>query len=462
MGASQLSLANTEEALFQQVREHPEMLRTLAPGEFEQLVGELLASFGWEVQPTPKGDNRGYNIFAVSTVGPGLQATWVVECKASSPSRPIGVKEIRDLYGAKLEVGASNALMVTAGTFTQGAKDFAQSKRDLLLVDGNEMLSSWLSGSKPPKPGAKETLLRFVLKSTGNPLDLMSRFHPRGTYALNRTAWRGKAPRTCAVVSVKSRPSSAANDEPAEFDVLVAYRPKGVITFAGGTKYDGWTAMMLDRAKDGTLLDGHGKPLPNGHPPVFLPVEVYDDVDFNEIDFGEFVGEFEVGIKRVSQDSVWQQFREAKGGSIGIAGLAFVAARRQRPMVKIVISNSSSGIASDGFGTRIVSVNKSTPHLQKVLMDELTGVVFGFLEGRYSISTVAFSDYVMVELDGVLVDCTPNDEGKESRFDCFRDFIPDSFIEDLASLLVANFELDVSIVDGPTAGLLLRRTQPAK
>jgi hypothetical protein len=130
-----------------------------------------------------------------------------VECKASSPSRPIGVQEVRELYGAKLEEGASNALLVTAGTFTQGAKDFAQSKRDLLLVDGDEVLTSWVRGSKPPIPRAKETLLRFVLKSTGNPLELMSRFHPHGMPVLNRTAWRGKAPRTCGVLSVNSRPS---------------------------------------------------------------------------------------------------------------------------------------------------------------------------------------------------------------------------------------------------------------
>ena len=74
MGVSQLSLPNIEDELFQQVQEHPEMLHTLTPSEFEQLVAELLAGFGWEVKPTPKGDRR-FDIFAVSTVGPGLQAT---------------------------------------------------------------------------------------------------------------------------------------------------------------------------------------------------------------------------------------------------------------------------------------------------------------------------------------------------------------------------------------------------
>ena len=50
------------------------------------------------------------------------------------------------------------------------------------------------------------------------------------------------------------------------YDVEVSYRPKGCITFTGGTKYDGWTAVVLNRAPDGTLLDDQGNPLPEGHP----------------------------------------------------------------------------------------------------------------------------------------------------------------------------------------------------
>ena len=57
---------------------------------------------------------------------------------------------------------------------------------------------------------------------------------------------------------------------------------------------------------------------------------------------------------------------------------------------------------------------------------------------------------------------TPNDEGKDSRFDCFGEFIPDTFIEELARLIVANFEVDVSIVDGPKGGLLFKKAQPVK
>jgi hypothetical protein len=95
-------------------------------------------------------------------------------------------------------------------------------------------------------------------------------------------------------------------------------------------------------------------------------------------------------------------------------------------------------------------------------MDELTELVFGFLEGRYALGAVAFGECAMIELDKVLVDCTPNEEGKDSRFDCLGEFIPDTFLDELARLVIANFEVDVSVVDGPKAALLLKTTQPGR
>jgi hypothetical protein len=306
---------------------------------------------------------------------------------------------------------------------------------------------------------ALQTVLRFVLKTTGNPMDILSRFQPRGKHVLNRTAWRGKPPRSCAVTAVRSRPHAAGAKEPIVFDVEVTCRPKGIITYVGGTKYDGWTAMLLDQTKDGTLLDGHGKPLPSGSPPVYLPVEVFDDTDFNEIDFGDFAGEFEIeGIKHVSFEYVTEQLHQSK--QIGMSlNSDFVAPRRHRPMVKIILSNAPSGTGVDGFGTRIININNYTPHLQQILLDHLTELVSGFVEGRYSIKNISTDSFVFADLSDLLVDCTPNEEGKESRFDCLNEYVPDSFLDELATRLIATYRVDVAVVDGAKGGLLLRRLQ---
>jgi hypothetical protein len=140
----------------------------------------------------------------------------------------------------------------------------------------------------------------------------------------------------------------------------------------------------------------------------------------------------------------------------------FVAPRRHRPLVKIVLSNNPSGTGVDGFGTRIVNINNSTPQLQQALLDHVTELVTGFVEGRYSVKNMSNDEFVFAELDDVLVDCTPSEEGKGSRFNCLGEFLPDSYLDELAMRLVATYEVDVSVVDGPTLGLLLRRVDRSR
>lgn len=309
-------------------------------------------------------------------------------------------------------------------------------------------------------PGTNETILRFLLKTNARPMEVMSRFHPQGKTVLNRTVWRGKEARSCAVTKVKSRPYAAGSNEPLLFDIEVTYRPKGCITFVGNTKYDGWTAMLLDQATDGTLLDGHGKPLPKGQSPVYLPREVYGDVDFNELDFGEFIQEFQQeGIKHIPFDVVMTQLQSSSHISASIRS-TFMAQRRHRPSVKIALTNGPSRTSTDAFGTRIINVDKSAPHLQRVILDHLTELVSGFIEGRYSIANMSSDEFVFVQLSGVLVDTTLNEHGQESRFDCLHEFLPDMFLDELATRLMANYLVNVSVVaDGKALGLVLRRKE---
>ena len=80
----------------------------------------------------------------------------------------------------------------------------------------------------------------------------------------------------------------------AEFQILVEYKPKGCITWdRGGFWYDGWKLRHINIKRDGTLLDGKGKPLPAGADPVFQSWNVYATTDFNKYDFGKFLGEEE-------------------------------------------------------------------------------------------------------------------------------------------------------------------------
>jgi hypothetical protein len=50
-------------------------------------------------------------------------------------------------------------------------------------------------------------------------------------------------------------------------------------------------AIRADRKQDGSFLDGHGNPLPDGQEKVILEHDVYSEIDFNAFDFGRLVSD---------------------------------------------------------------------------------------------------------------------------------------------------------------------------
>ena len=144
-----------------------------------------------------------------------------------------------------------------------------------------------------------KTLLRFTLVMesvnvetvlANSPLSLLNK--------LNSFRWMGKDPETCMVVNFEQKEpvplGKTAVMDHAEFLILVGYRPEGWIsdlTDAEDQRLNGWHREMLDRRSDGSLLDGHGNDLPAGAAPVWLRFRAYEAIDFNEYDFGHFLGE---------------------------------------------------------------------------------------------------------------------------------------------------------------------------
>ena len=249
------------------------------------------------------------------------------------------------------------------------------------------------------------------------------------------------------------RSRTLTDTSPAIWDIVIEHRPKGFISYTGHTKYDGWTLMQLQR-RDGVLLNVEDQPLKDGEPPVYLPREVYEDADFSAVDFGEFVDEKEVGgVTRTTRDAVFANL--GSSGSIGMKP-HFMAQHRTRPITKIVLSNRPNGEGTDGFGTRIVYLNLSTPHLEFVLIEYLTRLMCEFLEGKASIKTIETENFAFVQLSDSLVDCEPNEQGMDSWFDMMHAYTPITFLEDLAKRLRSVYLLEVEIIEGKEGGLVLR------
>jgi hypothetical protein len=138
--------------------------------------------------------------------------------------------------------------------------------------------------------GMDEILLRFKRRGTlavvGQmvELDLMN--------SINSLQWKGREPESCKLVQF-SQASPVSRAEQTEFTFTVSYRPHGSagsperLDAWSGLWADGWKIKPLAITADGVLLDAHGNPLPDGHPPVIVENSLYKTVDYNRFDFGQ-------------------------------------------------------------------------------------------------------------------------------------------------------------------------------
>jgi hypothetical protein len=296
-------------------------------------------------------------------------------------------------------------------------------------------------------------VLKFKYKPTANMAagirEAMQKFLPGGHYALNSTEWRGKEPRSCAVTGISSPPHSAG--EQVVFDLEVTYKPKGHISYTGKTRYDGWTAMMPE-----------GGPIADGQQPNYTAKEVFGEQDYNGLDFGEFVGEYDMDdIKRTTIEQLHAEMLASGKFSAGVSA-SFMAAHRHRPQVKIILTNKPDFEAVDGFGTRVVNVNIQTPNLEQVLMQRITALMHDFMQGKVSINNSSCESFTFVKLSDVLVDCELNEIGEDSSFNILHHNTPLTFLDELARQITAVYEVKAEIVTGKDGGIVLRRDTKKK
>jgi hypothetical protein len=155
----------------------------------------------------------------------------------------------------------------------------------------------------PPRkvviPSGNKTVLRFSLIAESINVASQKDVSPCGLLnKLNSVEWMGKEPGSCRVIHIQQKESvpvgKTAMMDHAEFLVFVGYRPHGWISDVkdgGRQRLNGWRLEVRDQRNDGTLLDGHGKPLPEGAEPVYLTYEIYHLADYSNCDFGTFLGE---------------------------------------------------------------------------------------------------------------------------------------------------------------------------
>jgi restriction system protein len=109
-------------------------LRQLPWKRFEDLLGEAYRRQGYKVEETLGGGPDGGVDLILGRDGNVI----LVQCKRWNGA-PVGVRQVRELYGVLHDRGASAAKLVATTSFTPDAVAFAKGK-PIELVDSNELL----------------------------------------------------------------------------------------------------------------------------------------------------------------------------------------------------------------------------------------------------------------------------------------------------------------------------------
>ncbi len=139
--------------LIEYIKKNPSQLYKIHWRTFEELIAEILSSFGWQVELTAPTKDNGYDIFAIYKDDSGIRHNWIVECKKYDKENKVGVEVVRSLYGVKTDLRVGNALLATTSFFTKGVADFQASHYDFETKDFNGIVD-WLNNYKL-NPGGK-------------------------------------------------------------------------------------------------------------------------------------------------------------------------------------------------------------------------------------------------------------------------------------------------------------------
>jgi hypothetical protein len=126
----------------------PELLYSLAPRQFEEVVAELLDRRGYDITLTPASKDGGVDIFAAKREAVGT-FLYVVECKRYSPHNRVGVGLIQKLVGAIAQHRATAGMLATTSFFTVGARELERQFRGQVSLKDYADVSSWLDARGP-------------------------------------------------------------------------------------------------------------------------------------------------------------------------------------------------------------------------------------------------------------------------------------------------------------------------
>jgi hypothetical protein len=101
---------------------HPEELRRASPRAFEEIIAEVFASQGYDVELTAQTRDGGVDLVAVRKQWPDEEFRLVVECKRYAEHRAVGVEAVRGMAFLLDKYQADRAILATTSYFSRDAR----------------------------------------------------------------------------------------------------------------------------------------------------------------------------------------------------------------------------------------------------------------------------------------------------------------------------------------------------
>ncbi len=136
-------VVSTNDALIEKLKREPSGLYKISPRQFEEVIADLLANMGMEVELTPETHDGGKDILAYMNTELGRFLT-LVEAKQHNKSRPVGVSLVRSLFGTLVDHQATSGMLVTTSRFAKPAKQFQERHKYQLNLKEYEDVVTWL------------------------------------------------------------------------------------------------------------------------------------------------------------------------------------------------------------------------------------------------------------------------------------------------------------------------------
>jgi restriction system protein len=144
---------DVEDELLEYFRDNPELMFSMPPRKFEELVAAIFRNNGYFVELTPETRDNGVDLIAVERSPLTGESVHLIECKRYGPNRPVGIGVVQRLLGVVTCMRATKGIVVTTSYFTGPAHSVAQNSRHTLALRDYEALTSWLQALIPGNKG---------------------------------------------------------------------------------------------------------------------------------------------------------------------------------------------------------------------------------------------------------------------------------------------------------------------